>query len=183
MCFAGPRDIGSYPTLWPEGRAGSFANSLETHVNLFRQFNKQRHNPTNIVNRFSSLLFSLEKVSPGTTLRYDQLGYSETDLNQFNIISWISRICINFWDCEFYRFQSDDLNLDKKWCCQEQQCLAYHWQPAKSILVPNLANLSRELLYALVPPAIKSHFSTDLIMWSIFPISIHPLSLSQGRLN
>ena len=182
MCFAGPRDIGSYPTLWPEGRAGSFANSLETHVNLFRQFNKQRHNSTNIVDRFSSLLFSLEKVSPGTTLRYEQLGYSETDLNQFNIISWISRICINFWDCEFYRFQSDDLNLDKKWCCQEQQCLAYHWQPAKSILVPNLANLSREL-YALVPPAIKSHFSTDLIMWSIFPISIHPLSLSQGRLN
>ena len=63
VCFAGRRDIGSYPTLWPEGRAGSFANSLETHVNLFHQFNKQRHNSTNIVGLFNNVL-CLSGLSP-----------------------------------------------------------------------------------------------------------------------
>ena len=48
VCSGGLSDIGSHPHFMTKGR-GDSTNSLETHVNLFRQFNKQRHNSTNIV--------------------------------------------------------------------------------------------------------------------------------------
>ena len=69
------------------------------------------------------------------------LGWSMGSMHLYHI--WYIGYCINHKN-ENAWFGTFNLMI---WCCQEQQCLAYHWHPAKSILVSNLAKLrtSREL--------------------------------------